>query len=153
MKPFTLLRAAALLALSCCLSCAAQDKGYWRAASKTASSITDDIAISDAKITIDFFTFPLVQARTLVPAEVSAVFDADINAGGTGNLYHVTIPATRRLQHHNTLCGTEDTQWMATFASGRSLQVAFFSGSEAPVFTMDALAKSTSLCGTFSYAR
>jgi hypothetical protein len=37
--------------------------------------------------------------------------------------------------------------------SGRTLQAAFFSGPEAPVFTLDALGKSTDLCGTFSYAR
>jgi hypothetical protein len=148
-----LLRIIALFALACSLSCAAQDKGYWRAASNTATSITGDIAISNLKVTIDFDPFPLVQARTLVPAEVSAAFDADINAGGTGVLYHLTIPASKRFLHHNTLCGTDDTEWMATYVYGRTLQVAFFSSSDAPVFTVDALANSTNLCGTFSYSR
>ena len=135
------------------LSCVAQDKGFWPAASNTAKSITGDIAISDAKLVINFAGFPMVQARDLKPAEVSAVFDADINAGGTGFLYHLTVPGTKRFLHHNTLCGREDTQWMATFVSGRTLQVAFFSGTEVPVFTVDAIGKSTDLCGTFSYAR
>ena len=40
---------------------------------------------------------------------------------------------------------------MATYVSGNTLQVAFFSGSAAPVFTMDALAHSTDLCGTYTY--
>ena len=135
------------------LSSAAQDKGYWPASSNTAKSITGDIAISDAKLVINFAGFPMVQARDLKPVEVSAVFDADINVGRTGFLYHLTVPGTKRFLHHNTLCGTEDTQWMATFVSGRTLQVAFFSGSEPPVFTVDAIGKSTDLCGTFSYSR
>jgi hypothetical protein len=42
---------------------------------------------------------------------------------------------------------------MATFVSGRTLQVAFFSGTEVPIFTVDAIGKSTDLCGTFSYSR
>jgi len=144
---------AASLAVACTVACPAQDKGYWRAASSTASSITGDISLSNSKISIDFYIFPLVQARTLQPAEVSAAFDADVNAGRTGLLYRVTVPANKRFLHKNTLCGTEDTQWMATYVDGRTLQVAFFSGSQVPVFTVDALAGSTDLCGTFTYGR
>jgi hypothetical protein len=142
-----------LLIFVCTLSCSAQDKGYWRAASSTANSITGDISIANSKVTIDFYVFPLVQARTLTPAEVAAAFDADVNAGFTGSLYHVTIAAGQRFEHKNTLCGTEDTQWMATYVSGRTLQVAFFSGQQAPVFTVDALRNSTDLCGNYTYAR
>lgn len=141
-----------LLTVVCSLTATAQDKGYWRAASRTANAITGDIALSGSKATINFTEFPLVQARALTPAEVSAAFDADINAGATGVLYHLSVPATKRFLHHNTLCGTEDTRWMATYASGRNLQVAFFSGTDAPVFTLDALQNSTDLCGTFTYA-
>jgi len=36
---------------------------------------------------------------------------------------------------------------------GQQLQVAFFSGASAPVLTVEALGKSTDLCGTFSYVR
>lgn len=148
------LRIAAAVALLCTIPAVAQqDRGYWRAASTTANSITGDIGLSDSKITINFITFPMVQARELKPAEVSAVFDADINAGGMGVLYRLTVPASKRFLHHNTLCGSEDTQWMATFVSGRNLQVAFFSGTEVPVFTFEALRNSTDLCGTYTYAR
>ena len=141
------------LALFCSLPCLAQDKGYWRATSNTANSITGDIVISDTKLTINFTASLLAKARSLAPAEVSAAFDADINAGGTGTLYRLNVPGAKRFLHRNTLCGAEDTQWMATFASGRTLQVAFFSGTEVPVFTFDAIAKSTTLCGTFTYGR
>ena len=148
-----MLRVIVFLALLCSLPCLAQDKGYWRASSGTANSITGDITLSENKITIDFTGFLMAQARTLAPAEVSAVFDADINAGGTGALYHLNIPAAKRFLHKNTLCGSEETQWMATYASGRTLQLALFSGPDAPVFTMDALGHSTNLCGTFVYSR
>jgi|SRR5579862_6695339 len=157
MIPRAFLRAAtALLCIASSLASLAQSKadhGYWRAGSKTAASITGDIEITDAKIIINFTGFEIVPARTLTPAEVSAAFDADVNAGGTGTLYHLAIPADKRFLHKNTLCGTEDTQWMATFASGTGLQLAFFSGPAAPVFNIDALANSTDLCGTFTYAR
>jgi hypothetical protein len=42
---------------------------------------------------------------------------------------------------------------MATYATGRNLQVAFFSGDDMPEFTFDAISKTSALCGTFTYAR
>jgi hypothetical protein len=145
--------AALILAFFCCLSCAAQDKGYWRASSTNAKAITGDVSIGDNKVFINFLTFGIAQARTLGPAEVAAAFDADVNAGGNGELYHLNVPAERRFLHHNTLCGTEQTQWMATYVSERTLQVAFFSGQNPPVLTMDALQNSTEICGIFTYSR
>ncbi|HVZ82400.1 MAG TPA: hypothetical protein VG893_01905 [Terracidiphilus sp.] len=147
------LRAAAGLALLGAVCCAAQEAGYWRAASSAASSITGDISIAQSKITIDFTAFPIVQVRTLTPAEVSAAFGVDLNAGGDGRLYKLTVPGARRFLHHNTLCGTEDTQWMATYVAGHTLKVTVFSGTEPPVLTLDALANSMDVCGTFMYSR
>jgi hypothetical protein len=148
-----LIAAAAGLLLACALHIAAQDRGYWRAASTNANAITGDITISELKVTIDFTTYPLAYIRALSTAEVAAAFDADVNAGGNGALYRLRVPAATRFLHRNTLCGTEDTQWMATYVSGRTLEVAFFSGTDAPVFTVDALVNSYDLCGSFTYAR
>jgi hypothetical protein len=131
----------------------AQDKGYWRAASSTANAITGDIALSNSRVTLNFTSFPVAEIRTLTTAEVAAAFDADVNVGGNGDLYRLNIAADKRFLRHNTLCGTEDTQWMATYVSGRTLQVAFFSGSTPPQLTVDALANSTDLCGVFTYSR
>jgi len=125
----------------------------WRAESSTAQSITGDIAISGEKISINFTGFVIAQIRRLEPGEVSAVFDADSAAGGSGNLYRLNIPSSKTFMHHNTLCGTEDTQWMATYVAGRTLKLAFFSGPNVPQFTLNAIANSTDLCGTFSYTR
>lgn len=145
--------AAAVFVFACSLACPAQDQGYWRAASTNANSITGDIALGKDRLTIDFASFPMTPVRVLKTEEVAAAFDADVNAGGNGDLYRVTVPAGKRFLHRNTLCGAEDTQWMATYVSGRNLQAAFFSGDKPPVLTMDALANSMSVCGIFTYAR
>ena len=79
-----LLGAVASLMLICSLPVVAQDKGYWRAVSSNAISITGDLSISDAKIAINFVNFPLAQIRRLQPAESSAAFDADPGEGGVG---------------------------------------------------------------------
>lgn len=132
---------------------AAQERGYWRAASNSAHTITGDVSLSDEKLVIDFSSYTIAKIRALQPSELSAAFDADSNAGGSGNLYRLNIPATKRLLHKNTLCGSDDTVWMATYVAGRSLQLAFFSGEKVPVLKLEALSDSSDLCGTFSYTR
>ncbi len=148
-----LLGAVAILAMAGSLASVAQDQGYWRAASSAAAAITGDIAISNSKVTIDFAAFSIAQIRALKPAELGAAFAADVNAPGNGFLYRLNVPAGRRFLHHNTLCGAEDTQWMATYVAGRTIQVAFFSGENMPVLTLDALENTMDRCGTFTYVR
>jgi hypothetical protein len=139
--------------LLCSLTLATQEKGMWRAESSTARSITGDVALSDEKLSINFSTFPMIRIRSLDKSESSAAFDAVSTPDGTGSLYSLNIPGTKKFLHKNTLCGTEDAQWMATYVSGKALQLAFFSGQKTPVFTLDAMANSTNLCGTFSYVK
>ena len=144
----------ALAGMVCLAAARAQeDRGLWSATSTNAHAITGDIAIAEAKVTLNFATFPLAPIRRLKPVEVSAVFDADVNAGINGMLYRLRVPARQRFEHKNTLCGDEDTQWMATYVTGKTLEVAFFSGDDMPVFTFDAISKSTTLCGTYRYSR
>ncbi len=139
-------------ALACGMTAAAQERGTWRAASSTAQSITGDVAISDDKLFINFSGFAIAQIHGLAPGEVTAVFE-DSGAGGSGSLYRLNIPADKKFLHHNSLCGGEDTEWMATYVAGHTLHLAFFSGQKAPVLTPEAIANSTDLCGTFSYVR
>jgi hypothetical protein len=139
--------------LACCLPAGAQEQGPWRAANTPAESITGDVAISDARMSINFASFAIARIRALDPGEVGAVFDVDTSTGGRGNLYRLSIPAEKKFLHKNTLCGSEETEWMAAFVSGRILHLAFFSGQKMPVFTMDAVSNSTDLCGTFAYTR
>ena len=148
-----MLSAIGALMLICSLPLAGQDRGYWRAASSNASDITGDLSITSDKITINFSSFNMAQIRPLKPAEFTAIFDADPNAGGNGNLYRFDVPAQKRFLHKNTLCGSDDAQWIATYVQGRALHIAFFSGSDMPVFTAEALANSTDVCGTFTYSR
>ena len=152
MKRIYLLRVA-LVCLLPVLSAAAQEKGYWRAASTTAKGVTGDVSFSETKITLNFSSFTIAQIRTLEPTEAQALFSADPTSGGTGNLYHLEIPSDKRFLHHNTLCGSEETQWAITYVTGRSLQMAFFSGPSIPTLTPDAISNSARLCGTYSYVR
>jgi hypothetical protein len=143
--------AAAILALVS--SIPAQDKGYWRATSNNAKAITGDFSLSDTRLTLNFTSFTVAHIRALNSAEVAALFDADASAGFNGALYRLMIPADKRFLHKNTLCGSSDTQWMATFVTGRDLKVAFFSGENVPAFTIEALANSMDVCGSFTYSR
>jgi hypothetical protein len=143
-----------MLTLACAGQVGAQeDRGYWQPASSSAHAITGAIDISETKVIIDFATFPLAKIRRLKPVEVSAVFDADVNAGIEGTLYRLNVPPAQRFEHKNTLCGGEATQWMATYVTGRTLSVAFFSGDDTPLFTFDAMQNSPTICGTFVYGR
>ena len=143
----------ALVAILSPLCLAQQERGAWRAASKSAASITGDVAIGNEKISINFASYPLAQIKVLTPLELSAAFDADSNAGGIGSLYRLSVPGAKKLLHGNTLCAGDETQWVATYVAGKTLQLAFFSGAAMPVFTIDALGSSTNLCGTYTYAR
>jgi hypothetical protein len=140
------------LALLVSLPALAQDAGNWKAVSNTARSITGDIVVTEDKLFINFASFTIAQIRSLQATEINATFNADTDTPG-GNLYRLNIPAAKKFLHKNTLCSAEDTQWMATYVSGKTLQIAFFSGNNMPVFTPDALATTTSLCGTFTYGR
>jgi len=141
--------------LACTALAVAQqpEKGYWRAASRTAASITGDISISGSKITINFTSFLISPIRLLKPAEVSAAFDEAVDTAGNGQLYRVSIPASRRFVKNNTLCSSQDTQWIAVYVANGSLKVAFFSGDNVPLMSFEALQKSTDLCGTYMFVR
>jgi len=153
MKHETLLRTFAGLILICCLSAHAQVNGYWRASSSTARTITGDVGLADEKLTINFYSTTMSRIRALEATEVSAVFDTDSSTGTSGSLYRLNIPAAKKFQHKNSLCGSENVHWMVAYAQGNSLQLAFFSGEKPPIFTFDAIADSTDKCGTFSYVR
>lgn len=146
-----------IAAVALCLLCSAtgfsQDKGYWRAESTNANKITGDIAISDNRLTINFLGYSLAHIRDLTPVEAAAAFDIDVNIAGGGSLYRLSIPGDKRFLHRNTLCGSEETQWMATYVQDRTLHVALFSGSAMPVLTAEALSSSSEVCGIFGYER
>ena len=142
-----------VVVLGCALALAAQEQGAWRAASKTARGITGDVAFGGEKISINFSSFPVAQIRELQPAEITAAFSMEGSAGGSGSLFRTSIPANKKFLNKNTLCGSEETQWVASYVTGKELRLAFFSGAKMPVFTAEAMGSSTDLCGTFAYLR
>ena len=129
------------------------DKGNWRPVSKTASAITGGIVLSEERLMMGFIPVTIAPIRHAEPAEVSAVFDLPADSNPGGELYRLNIPANRQLLHRNVLCGAEDTTYMLTTVSGKTLQVAFFSGAKLPDLKPEAVANTTSLCGTFTYSR
>lgn len=131
----------------------AQEKGSWRAASKTARAITGDVAFGGERFAINFLTFTVAQIRTVPPPELKATFDLPEAPAGSGNLYRLRIPGDTKFLHKNTLCGGEDTQWMVTYTAGKTLQIAFFSGEKMPELTAEAVTSGVNLCGTYSYVR
>ncbi len=144
-----------VLTIACALPLAAQERGAWRAASKTAQSITGDVTFGDERMTINFFTLPVAEIRPLKPEEVAAVFSeatADAPAH-VGHLFRVSIPGDRRFLHKNTLCGSDETQWMVTYVSGKQLRLAFFSNAKPPVFTAEGMNENVNFCGTYTYVR
>lgn len=134
------------------LSAAGQENGPWRAASTNSRAITGDVIFSPLKFTINFTSFTIAQIRSLKTDEILALFNPD-STTGAGNIYRVDIPADKKFLHHNTLCGSESTQWIVTYAQGRDLHLALFSGATLPVLTVEALNDAPNLCGVFSYVR
>jgi hypothetical protein len=156
MKLRTALRLSLALSLTVVIPGMAQEQGAWRPASKSAASITGDIVFGGDKMSINFFSTTVAQIRPLKQDEILAAFDtSDATSGstGTGHLYRLSIPAEKKFVRKNTLCGTDETQWMATYVSGKNLKIAFFSNANPPLFTAEALANNPNLCGIFSYTR
>jgi hypothetical protein len=149
----------AFLALTLALPAVGQknnpENGLWHASSKPAKSVTGDIVLSEYKVTIDFFSFTIANIRSLTPAELAAAFDSDAatTANGSGTLYRLVIPGGKKFLHGTPLCGSDDTQWIVTYVSGKSLQLLFFSGNDMPVLTLDGLNNNPSLCGLYTYSR
>jgi hypothetical protein len=141
------------LLLACGTSSIAQERGSWRATSSTAKAITGDVIFSGERVTINFAAFIIAQIRTVQPAEAAATFNLEPGETGSGNIYRLNVPAATKFQHKNTLCGSEETDYMVTYVAGKTLHVAFFSGMKLPVLTPEALANTPDLCGTFLYTR
>ena len=140
--------------LLCAFAASAQDVGTWRALSKTARSTTGDIILSAEHISINFTSFTIAEIKPLSASEATAAFNPDTPLPpGSGNLYRLRIPGNKKFLGKTTLCSAEDTQWMATYVTGKTLQVALFSGDTLPVLTPEAVVNATNLCGTYTYVR
>ena len=135
------------------VSAPAQQRGDWRASSKNAQAITGDVSLGTEKVVINLVEFPMSEIRRLTPVETKATFDLDTDPVRGGDLFRINIPATKKFLHKNSLCGADDAQWIVAYGVGRSLQLAFFTGLQMPIFTPEAIATTTNLCGIYSYNR
>ena len=148
------IKAGMMVGLSC--YAAAQEQGNWRPVSTTARATTGPIALGNERLVINFLRFPVAEIRPLSTAEIAAVLPADPTEGDkpiSGHLFRLSIPADQKFLHKNTMCGSDETQWMASSVQGKTMQLAFFSGATMPVLTAEAIGNATNVCGTFTYVR
>src|SRR5258708_12478622 len=87
------------LVLVSCITAAAQDKGYWRATSSTAKSITGDVALADEKISINLVSFTMARIHGLEQAEGSALFDPEAPTRGNRILSRLNLPSSKKFLH------------------------------------------------------
>ena len=156
MRRGTRITAGVMVGLSCSLPMAGQDSGNWRPVSTTAKGITGPVVIANETMVVNFVKFPIAEIRRLTAAELLVVATADSPREGSamsGHLYRLSVPADQKFLHKNTLCGGEETQWMTTAVQGKMMQIAFFSQAQMPIFTAEAMATTTNLCGTFLYTK
>lgn len=153
MKRLCMVAASVVLAMSSAAQGKSPDNGYWKAVSKTAQSITGDVVLSGERMTIYFQPFTIADLRELTAEEIAGAFNFDSADGVRGKLYRLSIPADRHFLHKNTMCGNEETQYMATAVQGKTMQIAFFSGAKMPSMRPEDLNNSTAVCGTFTYAK
>ncbi len=137
----------------------------WTAMSHTAYAITGDVVTSRDSISLLKKSYPLVLDRDLHGDELQnsaklLYVEAVTSSGLVGRLFRTEIPATTHLINDNTICGSENAEWvlvLTTHAEGRGsdtgdwLYLAFFSGDAEPVFQTQALENSKALCGTYNY--
>jgi hypothetical protein len=138
------MRRVALAILVAVLPVAAEaETEHWDATSKTAMSITGDIAIDG-----DRLTFADGKSITLQPYEMSR--KGDWAASGdevAGDVFKIAPPSNPKLLRGNTFCSEPATYVVLwTFGEGE-LTLNVYSGAAAPTGTPDADA----LCATYSY--
>lgn len=153
MKLRVLLGVGLALSLGCARVGLAQQRGNWRASSKTAQSVTGDLAFGDERLAINFMSYPIAEIRPLRATEVLAVFDGADATAASAHLYRISVPGAQRFLHKNTLCGGDDVQWMAMLVVRKSLMIAMFSTATPPVLTVEAMNGATNFCGSYSYVR
>ena len=153
MRSRSLLVAAFAVVFAFTLSATAQEDGPWRAASTNARAITGRYRLLSTKVHHQLHHFHHQPRSVRSKLRRSSRSSTPISPRAAAISSASTFQPIRRFLHKNTLCGSESTQWIVTYAQGRSLQVALFSGSTPPVLTVDALNDPSNLCGIFSYVR
>ncbi len=135
--------------------------GVWLPLSHTAESITGQVILSSAGITIAGTTYPLKTERPLGTVEIQSLAQVFFLSSGyqsvDARLYQTSVPATAILLNDNTICGPVPARWIAalTISSGGQpeLNLMFLSGDLQPALNAAVLENSTRECGTYSYAK
>jgi hypothetical protein len=127
---------------------------YYTAQSNTALSITGTVRFSSKAIGINGKSYPLTLTHTLSPEELTnakPVFSID-NAT-TGYLFKTSIPGNAPMLNKNSLCNAKCTWALVVYTAPDQLNIAFFTGDATPSLATGAISNSSSLSGTYWYAR
>ncbi len=129
-------------------------EGTWAAASRTAVSITGNVAFTSNKLTILHKDFPLTLVREIDRqhlAEVGKIVDY-LRPPSSARLYRTLISRRSILVNGNTICGPNaDAKWILAVADKNELSLAFFSSDSEPKLDYGTVSTGHDLCGTYSY--
>ena len=127
----------------------------WIAASRTAVSITGNVALASNSMTISHKSFPLALVRDIDSQHLAdAGRIVDVSQPSNGRLYRTLISRRSRFINGNTVCGPDaDAKWILAVFTDRQMSLAFFSGSNEPDLGYTAGEVGDRLCGTYAYMR
>jgi uncharacterized RDD family membrane protein YckC len=131
----------------------------WMPHSDSATWVTGPILMSTTGISIKNIIYPLTLTRPLKGNELESaaqIFHLQSSQDDEGWLFRANISSATRLINDNTLCGTDDAQWLIAVvtpdgpSTTRELHLMFFSGDSEPAI-QPGLEKSSKECSSFVY--
>jgi len=122
--------------------------------SNTALSITGTIRFSAKSISIHGKSYPLTLSHALTADELAVAKPLfSIDTATSGFLFQTSIPANAPMLNGNTLCNAKCTWVLAVYTAPDQLNLAFITGDATPSLAAGALMHSSSVSGTYWYAK
>ena len=126
----------------------------YTAQSNTALSITGTIRFSSKSISIHGKSYPLTLSHALTADELANARPLfSIDTATSGFLFQTSIPGSAPMLNGNTLCGAKCTWVLAVYTAPDQLNLAFITGDATPSLAPGALMHSSSVSGTYWYAK
>jgi hypothetical protein len=137
-----------------------EPNGTWAPVSSTDSAI-GNMSLSSLTIELANTSYPVSMQHVLSQSEAASIArmsSLQPNQSFDGRLYRTNIPASATLRNESRICSAGPAKWIITLTTSgldrsQQLILIFFSGDSQPKFDADALARSGTLCGTYSYDR
>jgi hypothetical protein len=122
--------------------------------SNTALSITGTIRFSSRSISIHGKSYALTLSHALTADELAATKPLfSIDTATSGFLFQTSIPANAPMLNGNSICNAKCTWVLAVYTAPDQLNLAFITGDATPSLAPGALMHSSSVTGTYWYAK